>query len=985
MDTSEPLDGAIAAPSGDAATTTFLRPAHRVLHIAYFGCASAVLILLALVLPGQSTRADEILLFGAALWALATLARYAWERSQGRESSMVLEPAHVFLVVLACTYVAFGFDLTAYRPRFTPTSPDALPGLLIDAHVYYALVLSYVIVFIVWYAQKRQRLLESALAVQVVLISMMFERILTQPEGVPLLMLSLIGLVLIRARPWDGQPAPVGRGLLWLAIPLGLFVLVALLASLLGEYRYASLTMTGKIIALAGLSVLIADVVREERQRWLLWLAFTAPALTNAALVTFKLLDITRVMGPSFAFGNRYQPVLIVDPNPLGLALALGVLLVVAAAMHPSARGLRWLALPALVLLLPALVVSYSAPALLGLACGLATMIVLYIARAPRREWFKRQNLAAPAAFAAVGLVVIALYAVPGPTREGMRHTLDDPSTGRSRANIWSWTLRDVREHVVLGVGPGYYQHRPTHVPEFAFRDTTKMLERRQLLGLPAGGQWRSLVFTHPHNLTLAVIEGMGIVGIAALLVIAAAVCIAAWRIAGSQAHEDWWFSAIGLAMLVAVFGWSLTSLGDNVALLPIAGWIALGFVFTTYRAHSGDALSLPPWLTARVARLAASAVVLALLVMYVLRPVSSLTAEDAGREQLQEPDVRGALTAFELSARLDPFHVFPIARQGLAEAQLDRIDDARRSLRDAHDRSPSNPLVLSHLAMTDWLAGDLDAAERHLRLGIAADPWQALGRDLYTQLALMLRTQGREDEATALLAEGFWVDAGNAADGAWVHSEDSSDVTLDALYSSGRAPSDDALRRRIFQRIGVYAGALPDAESGDFNIDEVFALMETEARAALDSDRALGIEMLVQIALCQRIAQQHDAARDLLKEAVALDENANFARYALAHEYLALEDTGAAIRELDEVVRVGRASETYDLRVAFAERDLGVIAFREGRHEDAVRAMRAALDDYRWAYLPVTYSTLVAAYESLGQPDEAAKWRRKDEFLNGR
>ena len=44
-----------------------------------------------------------------------------------------------------------------------------------------------------------------------------------------------------------------------------------------------------------------------------------------------------------------------------------------------------------------------------------------------------------------------------------------------------------------------------------------------------------------------------------------------------------------------------------------------------------------------------------------------------------------------------------------------------------------------------------------------------------------------------------------------------------------------------------------------------------------------------------------------------------------------------------------------------------------------------AALDDYRWAYLPGAYPTLVEAYEQLGQPDEAAKWLRKDEFLNGR
>jgi tetratricopeptide (TPR) repeat protein len=154
---------------------------------------------------------------------------------------------------------------------------------------------------------------------------------------------------------------------------------------------------------------------------------------------------------------------------------------------------------------------------------------------------------------------------------------------------------------------------------------------------------------------------------------------------------------------------------------------------------------------------------------------------------------------------------------------------------------------------------------------------------------------------------------------------------------------------------------------------------------ATLDRDRALGVEMLVQLALNYRVAQLFDGAVRILEDAVALEPDESFIRYDLAQTQLALEDDDAARVQLDEVLRIGKQSPNYDLRVAFAERELALMAMREARFADAAMLMQEALNDYRWAYMPDAYFTIADAYDMLGDPDEAAKWRRKERFLTGR
>lgn len=953
-------------------------------HVVYFGFGIASLLVLSLLIPRQTPYGPLILAGGAVLWAASATARYLWERQYGDSRLISLEPAHLFLVVLISTYIVFSFDLSTARPQLSSATPDALPGLSIDSHAYFVLVLIYLLAFVGWYGSERGRLLETALAVQVLLLSLMFESFLYIGDSVPVLVLMAVGLALVRALPWEGEARAVDRSIIWIALPLFAFLVAAALSTMFGGSPYTSQTTTTRVAVMAFIALLLFDSVRNERQRWLIWLAMTAPAVTQAALVTVKLLDIARVMGFSYAFGNRIQLTTGIDPNPLGLSLAVGTLLVAAAL--PVARGaaMRLIAGIALALLLPAFVVAYSVPAISGLAFGLACLTVLYLCRSNWRAWRRPATFAAPATFVVIGLVVAALYLVPAATRNGLRYTIDDPTTGRSRANIWSWSVRDFKEHPLLGVGPGFYRGRVKHVPtDFPFRDVTKMLERRRLL-FDDPGQWHVLVFTHPHNLVLSVAEGMGIVGLAALAALAAVTILTAYRVIVRRGTDEWWFTGLGLALLVTTFVWSMTALGNNVAMLPLAGWLGLGFIAIAHRSGAGRPLAVPRFLAGeRTRRAVATVAALAVVTLFVGRPIASSVALKIGRDRVASGDLRGAERALRVGAALEPLDASAPLSLSFPQLQFGKTEDALASLKESDSRQPNNPVVLGELGDVAWLLGDTNAAERYYRRGIESDPWLAIGRDTYSSLALLKLAEGQPDEATRLFAQGFFVSPANVFNAAWIHSEDGSSVRLDDVYFQGSDPRTNVrLAEALDQRLRIYVLPSGSINASAYSITRIFDEMERQAKDELTRNRARGIEMLDQLATCYRYAQLYDGARRVFSEAAALDPTATYIRYDLAQTDIALKDDDAAARDLKEVVRLARASGVYDLRLSFAQRDLAFLAFRQKRYQDATVLMRDALASYRWGYMPFALTTLADAYSALGQEDKANEYRRKERYL---
>jgi O-antigen ligase len=843
-------------------------------------------------------------------------------------------------------------------------------------------------VFIGWYGSERGRLIETALAVQVLLLSLMFETFLFNPASVPVLVLTAVALALTRALPWEGEARPVDRSIAWLALPLLLFLAAAAISTALGAYPYASLTITTRVAVMAFFALMLFDGIREDRQRWLIWLAMTAPAVTQGALVTIKVLDIARVMGVSYAFGNRIQLASGVEPNPLGLSLAIGILLVAGALPRVRTAGLRAIAVAALALLLPALIVAYSVPSLMGLAAGLAALTVLYALRPNWRHWRRPATFAAPAGFILIGIIVIAMYTLPTATRSGLRYTVDDPTTGRSRVNIWNWSIRDFKEHPLLGAGPAYYRGRTRYVPaEFPFRDVTKMLERRRLLGDEAG-PWRTLVLTHPHNLILSTAEGMGIVGLLALAVVGGAVVAGAIRIMLRRDGDEWWFTAFGLALVVTVFAWSMTALGLDIAMLPLAGWLGLGFVAIALRGGDARTLRMPrPLAGVRVRRGLALAAGCAVLLVFVVRPVGSMSAIKIGRDRITDGNVNGAEQPFTVAGWFEPFDATPHILASFTQLQYGKTAEGFASLKDADARLPENPILLTPLGDVSWLLSDTDAAEQYYLQAIASDPWEAAGRDPYSALALLKASQGKHDEAVQHFADGFFVNPAGVHDGAWLHAkDDTGGVSLDDTYLGGSDPRvNERLQQALSRRLQLFAPPTSPSAPSSFSITDVFDEMEARAHAELPRNRTRGIEMLDQIGLAYHYAGLDTGARRVFTDAVALDPTATYIRYDLAQAEMAAKHDDDAIVELTEVVRLARTSATYDLRLGFAERDLALIANRQKRYSDAIVLMSDALAAYRWGYLPYAYVTLADAYKALGQPGKAQEFVDKERFLTRR
>jgi O-antigen ligase len=949
------------------------------IHTLYFGFAIAALLALCLLVPKQTSRAPIILLAGFGLMAVAGGARLFWNRRDPVE--LALQPAHLFIPVLVSAYTVFAFDASPAITAFSPSSPDSLPGLHIDQHVYFGLVLGALAMFGGWHGVQKGRLIETLLAVQIVLISVMYERSLANPTAVPPLVLTATALLLLRFVPIDEPTRPVDRSTLWLALPMTLFVAAALLSTAFSAYPAQSLATAGRMLALGVVAIVLCDAIRAERQRWLVWMAIVAPAVIEAALITLKLASIARAMGLDYALRNRIELAAGVETNPLGLSLTIGLLCIAGTMRLFPNTAARWAGAGAMALLLPALIVTYSVGSLLGLMGGLGALALIELSRATPEAPRRYARFAPAALLAAIGLIVVAVYVLPGPPRDALRTTVDDPTTGRSRVHLWEWALRDVRANPVLGVGPTVYWPRVRYVPDFPFRGVTKMLERRRLVGQDTT-QWRFLFITHPHNLAIDVAEGMGVVGLAAFALLMAAAAWGALRVVRERSRPDRWLTGVGAALLVAIMMFAMGSIGVQVALLPLPAWIALGVVAMGHRRQGEELPLVPPaWLHPPTARALAAIASVAVLLVFVVRPVGSFAAASRAEARSAAGDLSGSASAWRVAARFDPLDIG--LRAQLANIAL-RQGDANGALARAKEvdaRAPRFGPALVQLGEISWLLGDTSAAERYFRDGVRNDGWQVLNADPYTPLGLLLLARGDVEGAKQAIADGLRVSPVNVRDRAWVRS--GSELRLDRAYeASTSGAGGGALRAALERRMFLSSTT---GEPGSIGLRDVLALLEREAQTRRAHDPKRAAEILDQAGLAYQFAGLHAEAARALADAVAADPGASYLRYDLAQSELALGDDAAASAQLQEVVRIAHASRTYDLRIGFAERDLALIAMRGRRYEEAARLMRSALDDYRWAYLPDAYPTLVEAYGKLGQPAEAAKWQRRLSFLQGR
>jgi O-antigen ligase len=228
-----------------------------------------------------------------------------------------------------------------------------------------------------------------------------------------------------------------------------------------------------------------------------------------------------------------------------------GVLTVVLAATLPRLRGLPWVTVATLGWLAGAVALGLTLVRGAWLGFGVGAGLVLALVR--RR------------AAALVLLVTLVAVALAIPSVHGRLQTIGDPAddTTRDRLAMLAAGLRLVREHPIIGVGPGQVKRLyPAYAPPEAMRRHT----------------------SHLHNTPLQIAVERGLVGLALWLWIFAAFFSRAWRVlrrvpADAVAERALVVGALAAVTAFLVAGLFEYNFGDTEVLLVILSVMALPFV----------------------------------------------------------------------------------------------------------------------------------------------------------------------------------------------------------------------------------------------------------------------------------------------------------------------------------------------------------------------------------------------------------------------
>jgi O-antigen ligase len=470
-------------------------------------------------------------------------------------------------------------------------------------------------------------------------------------------------------------------------------------------YAIDAMARWGSLLGLACGASVLADLP-EARQRVLETVTLAAAVVAGLGLLQHLELSpfpLPVISKPGSTFGNRN---LAAEVMAMALPLGLG------AVAGARGNGARRALLGALALEVVFLGVTRARGAWTGAACGLGMAL-----------WLGRRRLnrgAVMVALATAGLAGIAA-AVPGQVTahdaadakryagvvEVLQQGVDRHSTAlRTRLGLWRRTLAMVRDHPLLGVGPGNW---PVVFPRYAE---------------PGASRDGVLSATHAprqaHDDLLERAAETGLPGLIALGALGVGVFVAARRRIGEA--ETRGPAAAAASALVALAGLSLTGFPlEMPGTLALAG-LALGLVATDGRAPAS-----PP--RSPVRAYAAAFAALALVPFAVVRVVQCVRGSAwlgaAERAMHRDHGSAGAQESLEDLKRA--LYARPVdVRAELHTAQVDLED--HRPLESA--QAASRALAIEPDAPNGWAA--LAAAE------LAADDAIGARRDATQALELL-------------------------------------------------------------------------------------------------------------------------------------------------------------------------------------------------------------------------------------------------------
>jgi O-antigen ligase len=475
-------------------------------------------------------------------------------------------------------------------------------------------------------------------------------------------------------------------------------------------YAVAAMARWGALFGMACASSVIDE---PGHARWRVFEAITVAAAAVAGIGILQHLEVLPlaipvISKPGSTFGNR---------NPAAEAIAMALPFGVAAAARSPRLESRAAMGVSVVIELLYLGATRTRGAWIGAACGLAAALWIGKARLSR----------AALAMGAAAIVAAAIVAsVPGRLNprdvgdakryagvvEVLQEGLDTRATAlRTRFGLWRRTVAMLREHPLLGVGPGNW---PVAFPLYAEPEAAS----DGVLTAARGPR-------QAHDDLLERAAETGLPGLVALGILVAGVLVAARRRLATEEGEARAVTAAASGSLVALVTISLGSFPlEMPATIALAG-IALGFIAGGARRDRA---------IAPLARGCAVAGALLLVACAVVRAETSIRSSHwlgvAERALHKDRGVEGAasaLAALDLALAAEPVDYRAELRASQMLLREQRSNDAARAARRALAIEPYAPNAWTALAAADLAAGDPATARRDadqaLRL-LADDPF---------------------------------------------------------------------------------------------------------------------------------------------------------------------------------------------------------------------------------------------------------------------
>lgn len=410
--------------------------------------------------------------------------------------------------------------------------------------------------------------------------------------------------------------------------------------------------------------------------------------------------------------------------NALAGYLLLGGLCAVGLAGAARDRIGQWGWGTAAVLLAAALVGTRSRGGILAAGVGLLCWGVGVAHLLPGRG----RRMAAIAVAGGVGIAVaVALWEGPGSLSRwahlpgALASGTPEPSF-RWRQLIYTWSVAMIRDHPLLGTGPGTFPlvlSRYQQVPYVS--------------GRYAHNAWLHLAAETGIPFTLLLLAGFGLSIRQGLRVV---------RAAGPERPVLLGMTAAVLASAAHALldmDWSLPAIALPVSLLLAALWAA-GQEGSGTGPQAAAARASARVLQGAVATLAVAAFLLGATRSF------AVSLQQEGRAALAQGKLEGAEAAFRAARRLNPAWYAP--RYWLAEVAL-RRGSRGEAVEEAEAAARINPTdggAAFHLGRVLWAAGRLEEAAAALRRAVALDPASHL--EFYGGLGDFFAATGRPVEA---------------------------------------------------------------------------------------------------------------------------------------------------------------------------------------------------------------------------------------------